>query len=307
MGEREEMVVFLQRALGLALVGTVVEEAFFVCYGEGHNGKSTLMKTVMTLLGVDSDGYACQIRPEVFIGSKPDGENATPVLLSLKGRRFVVASEPDAGTVLSDGAVKMLCSRDPINARGLYRAPVTFMPSHTLFVLTNHIPQIRDFSTGARRRLKLIPFEVQIPENERHPAYEEVLLQEAEGILAWMAEGCRLWVEDGRNLRYPAPVVESSDEFVEDQDELDQFISETFDIGGNGFLTTHEIYACYEDWLSKRGMRHVPSFTKFSRDLKGREQSFGIKSDKRHGGRKGYTGLQLRMREEEQLPAPYDY
>ena len=62
-------------------------------------------------------------------------------------------------------------------------------------VSTNHKPIIRGTDDGIWRRLVLIPFDVQIPEEKVDKDLKYKLLREAPAILNWMAEGAYMWMQ----------------------------------------------------------------------------------------------------------------
>src|SRR5207249_2041771 len=68
-----------------------------------------------------------------------------------------------------------------------------FDPSHKLIIVANHKPIVSDTSPAFWRRLRLVPFDVSIPEHEQDPALLEKFKAEADGILAWMVRGCLMW------------------------------------------------------------------------------------------------------------------
>ena len=45
-----ELASYLQRVIGYALTGITSEQAFWILYGEGANGKSTFIETIMDLI-----------------------------------------------------------------------------------------------------------------------------------------------------------------------------------------------------------------------------------------------------------------
>ena len=61
-------------------------------------------------------------------------------------RKFVKDDTWDA--LLSSSAVKQLCSTDAIHAEQKFKDPFTFKPSHTLVLMTNSLPEIRDRDEG---------------------------------------------------------------------------------------------------------------------------------------------------------------
>lgn len=47
----QALISFMQRAIGYALTGLTIEQSLFILYGNGSNGKSTLIDVLMKLLG----------------------------------------------------------------------------------------------------------------------------------------------------------------------------------------------------------------------------------------------------------------
>ena len=100
--------------------------------------------------------------------------------------------------------VKRLTGRDTIKARFMHQGFFEFKPSHKLFVAVNHRPEIRGTDKGLWRRVRLIPFEVEISEEQQDQKLLEKLIEEAPGILALAVRGCLQWQQSG--LRLPASV-----------------------------------------------------------------------------------------------------
>ena len=62
-GGSKELVRYLQKAVGSSLSGDISEQALFVLYGTGANGKSTFLNTISELLG----DYARNTPSETFM------------------------------------------------------------------------------------------------------------------------------------------------------------------------------------------------------------------------------------------------
>ena len=74
---------------------------------------------------------------------------------------------PEDGRLAAE-RVKAITGSDPITARRLHGNPFTFDPSHSVWLLTNHLPRIADDGHAIWRRVRLvIPFTVTIPEAEQ--------------------------------------------------------------------------------------------------------------------------------------------
>jgi putative DNA primase/helicase len=106
-GAREDLVGFVQRALGYGITGLVSEHVFLMLYGEeGRNGKDTLTSILHRVLGT----LAGAVSNDVILAS---GRFASPGsakshLCRLQGKRLVWASEPGRGAIFDVAQVKYL-------------------------------------------------------------------------------------------------------------------------------------------------------------------------------------------------------
>ncbi|MFX8999958.1 hypothetical protein ABTN27_21770, partial [Acinetobacter baumannii] len=64
-----------------------------------------------------------------------------------------------------------------------------------IWMFGNHRPRITDSGESMWRRLRAIPFNVVIPEDERDTQLEQKLMAELPGIMAWAVDGARKWYE----------------------------------------------------------------------------------------------------------------
>jgi len=97
----QETIHFMLKALGYTLTGCVGESCFFICYGLGANGKTTLIETLMQILGVN---FARPAKFSTFVTTRmldPKYELAT-----FKGMRLVTAVEPDKTGHLDEAVLK---------------------------------------------------------------------------------------------------------------------------------------------------------------------------------------------------------
>lgn len=158
----------VQRELGTALVGAVLDEVLPIWYGTGANGKSTTARIVMALLG----DYAKRAAPNLLV--KKRFEEHPTGIADLAGARLVFSLETDDGKRLAEALVKELTGGDVKKARYLYGDFSEFQQTFSLFLVTNHKPQITGADPGIWRRIRLIPWEVMIPDSEKKPQDEVV-------------------------------------------------------------------------------------------------------------------------------------
>jgi len=100
MGGNENLINFLQRAIGSSLTGVIREHALFILYGTGRDGKSTFLNTIMAMLGA----YAMKAPTELLMANKYDRHPTEKA--DLHGKRLVAAIEAEQGRKLSEVLVK---------------------------------------------------------------------------------------------------------------------------------------------------------------------------------------------------------
>jgi putative DNA primase/helicase len=277
---------FVQRALGYALTGDTREQCFFLLHGTGANGKSTLLNAVKALLG----DYAQQSPACAFMAQRqPNGGAATPEIARLRGARFVSSIETEDGQRLAEELVKTLTGQDTVTARHLYSEHFEFQPAFKLWLAANHRPTIRGDDYAIWRRIRLVPFAVQIPEHERDKELPETLLAEAAGILAWLVRGCLSWQRDG--LGEPEAVRTATQEYRDEQDIIAEFLDDACVLEPQASETAGRLYGAYRQWAESAGHRGVMTKTKFGRRLTDSER--GIERVK-GTATKTYKGVRLR-------------
>jgi putative DNA primase/helicase len=188
-GGDTELIAYLQKAAGYCLTGDTSEQALFILYGSGSNGKSTFTETLAGVLGED---YAKSTTAKTFMQDKR-GDAASNDIARLNGARLVTTMETEDGQRLSTSIIKSATGGDKMAARFLYGEYFEFMPEFKLFFAVNHRPVIRDDSHSIWRRVKLVPFTVTFTDAQKDKRLKETLAAEYAGILAWAVEGCLLW------------------------------------------------------------------------------------------------------------------
>lgn len=240
-----EMRQFLQRAIGYSLTGDTGEQCLFFLYGMGRNGKSVVIETLAELMG----SYHTATRIESLSGK---GAGGIPNdIAALAGARYVTVSETPEGAKLNESLVKDLTGGDTITARFLRHEFFSFRPQFKLWVRGNHKPQIRGTDDGIWRRLMLIPFNVQIPEDEVDSSLPERLRGELPGILNWAIDGCLDWQKKG--LKPPQSVKDALAEYRREMDILGDFISACCVISDGAITESTALYNSYRKWCGMVG------------------------------------------------------
>jgi putative DNA primase/helicase len=244
-GDRE-LIAFVQRAVGYSLTGVTSEQCLFFLYGTGANGKTRFLNAIRETIGVEFS------RVLDFGDLEAKNMDRHPTRFArLVGARWVVASECEQGTRFAESVIKQLTGDDPISAHFMFQNHFEFVPRFKLWIAGNHKPTIRGTDEGIWRRVKVIPFTVTIPAEERDPYLGEKLHTERPGILAWAVQGCLAWQHLG--LRPPAQVSLATQRYQADMDILGMFLEECCVVAPGIGVSSTELYAAYRQWCEKAG------------------------------------------------------
>ncbi len=276
----ENLIRYLQRAIGYSLTGDTSEQCLFLCHGAGANGKSVLLDVILQLLGefgMDAPMSTFTVKQQ---------QTASNDLAMLRAARYVTASETNEGVRLDEALVKKATGQDKLTARKLYQEFFSYQPQFKLWLAMNHKPSIRGVDNGIWRRIRLIPFSVIIPESEQDKNLKRKLLLELPGILAWAVRGCLEWQRAG--MQTPDEVIEATKDYRSEQDVLGAFLEECCILGEHYQVPSRQLYHSYRSWAEEAG-EYVMSQTLFGRRLGDR----GFETSRVHGGTKKRKGLTL--------------
>jgi putative DNA primase/helicase len=280
MNYNTELIHFIQNAAGWAITGDVSEQAMFILFGTGANGKSTFLNTIMNLLG----DYAIATPTETFM--KKSGDQITNDIARLRGTRFVTTTEAEHGRRLSEPLIKQITGNDRMTARFLYGEFFNFDPTFKIWMATNHKPVIKGTDHGIWRRIKLIPFTTRIEEDKQDKHLEKKLMLESSGILNWLIEGARRWCTEG--LKTPNIILSATAEYRAEMDVIGNFIKERCIQSDSVNIKARELFKCYQDWCDENN-EHAVSERFFGLRLK----ELGFEQHRSNDGRY-WHGIHLR-------------
>jgi putative DNA primase/helicase len=279
-----ELIGFLQRAVGYSLTGETKEHALFIPYGTGKNGKTTFVETVRKIFG----DYVKVAEANLLLQRRSEGPRND--IARLAGARLVLTSETGAGGKLDEALVKRLTGGDTMIARFLYQEFEEFYPSAKFWLTTNNKPQIQGRDLAIWRRIKLIPFQVTIPDHEQDKDLGQKFVVELSGILAWAVKGCLEWQRVG--LRPPAEVLAATKEYEQESDELREFLEDCCVVEKTNQSRTvfnSRLFKAWQNHCERNGQKGSWSSAYFGKQLSKRDFGF----DKINGQR-CRTGISLK-------------
>jgi putative DNA primase/helicase len=186
--------------------------------------------------------------PDLFLAR--DNQHTTGQL-DLMGCRLAVVSESDADARLDESKMKRLTGGDRIRARRMRQDFIEFSPSHLALMVTNHLPTVRGDDPATWARLRVIPFEVVIPEAEQDKDLGGKLEVEANAVLSWAIAGWISYRDQG--MAEPEAIKGSTGDYQADSDDVGRFIEDKCVTGPGYKAITATLFLAWSKWRTDQG------------------------------------------------------
>jgi P4 family phage/plasmid primase-like protien len=287
--DNDGVAAFLQQLAGYLLLGGNPERYIFFLHGEGRNGKSVLIETLLKLLG----DYGVPAKSDLIMQHKldRDSESPQPFLLTLRGARYITASEVKQGMKLDAALVKSLTGGDEITVRGLHSAPARFTIEGKIVIRCNHRPIINGADQAIWDRVIEIPFDLRLTEQEQDRHLRETLNTEMPGILSWAVEGCRQYLDAGFNV--PAAVKKQTASYRDAMDSVATWLKERTKKDVAARTSISDLYEDYEMWCSKQSREGLDVVIETKRAVGATLERHGFKRRESHSKTR-WAGVRLK-------------
>lgn len=243
----QDLINYMQKVIGYAVTGLTREQCMWVFYGNGMNGKGKFLTALQEVLG----DYANELPPSELI--LKHNESISNEIARLRASRFLTASESGQSKSFDEAKVKRLTGEERMSARFLFQESFEFYFKGKIFFMTNHKPEIRGYDKGIWRRIKPIPFDLDLKEDQIDKDILEKLLLEKDGILTWCIEGYQKYKEEG--LKEPRRVIEALIEYKEESDKFSEFIESHCVVGESFDVGVSEILQSANEWSKELGFK----------------------------------------------------
>lgn len=281
MGGQEDLVAFLQRAVGYSMTGHIDERCLFVLWGLGRNGKTTFVETIARMMG----DYAGSMRAQALMTKRWD--TIPNDIAHLRGKRFVTVTEAGEHARLDESLVKQVTGGDTLRARFLYGELFEFRPQCKLWLSTNHKPMIRGTDSAIWDRIRLVPFNVRIADPKPRREIDAMFRRELSGIASWAVRGMQQWYRDG--LAEPDQVLEATAAYRSELDLVGAFLAECCELRAEVKALSKDLYRGFQFWAEKGGEASI-SHQMFGRKLSERSE---LRVDRRDKRSRTWAGIKL--------------
>lgn len=270
MNGDKQMIKFLQASCRYMLTGEITTPYVWIITGVSGTGKSVFTNTIARVMG----DYAVTLSDRAFSGRD---EHST-VIAAIEHKRMALSSEVKGK--LKSALVKAISGGDRISARRMRQDAREFQPQCKLVFTCNGLPSV-DVDSAMRRRLLIVPFDHKPDDKDVNVNLMRELKAEHGAILEWMIEGSEIVI--------PESVRSLSDEFMDSQDLIKQFIDTRCYFGADEWVSVIALFTAYQAYCKERN-KSAGSKISFGKEV---EQMPDIRKE-RTGKAWNWIGLQLK-------------
>lgn len=236
----EEDVLYFKKSIARCLNGDRKgnAETFNVWTGRGGNGKSLSGDQVKNTFGK----YYHTISSDTLTKAQDKKGQAQPELAQSRGKRLVMATEPEGNERLQESIIKLLTGGDQISTRDLYKSNVEFVPQFGLFLQCNDIPKIKINDAIVRRLvIQKFPFKfVTDPKDDTIEKKRDNLLPTKVKSPEWRDAFLEILVETYTNhlkhkpdIQLPENVKKATNEYIEENNPVGVWLKDNYEMTSN--------------------------------------------------------------------------
>jgi P4 family phage/plasmid primase-like protien len=283
----------LQRWCGLALIGENVAQRILILIGTPGGGKGTLVRVLTGIIGAANVG---SLRTQLLAERFEVGR--------FLGKTLLYGADVPENFLNHRGAsvLKSLTGGDPMTLefKRSNESPLIDCKFNVVVTCNSRLTVHLEGDTEAwRRRLAIVTYEKPKPTRVIADLDQQILANEASGVLNWMIEGLDNIRADGWQLNLNGSQQKTVDDLLLESDGHNLFVREALIRDDAGELTVEDCWKAYVDFCTARGWTTLMR-NKFSATIGdvvartyGRTVRHDIKDDSGKPQR-GWRGLRLR-------------
>ena len=244
------LIRYVTGLLGYCLTGRTQFQQFWIWAGEGANGKSTLISIVQRLMG---DYTRSILASTLFEGHL--GEQGNYDLALLTGVRLAVAPEAESKYRLHAARLKQLTGGDSVAVRPIYRAPFSFRPCAKIIIVCNRRPDLDTYDDALKRRIRVVPFDHQVPPERQDHDLVMKLTRELPGILNRLVAAGAEFIATQSSA--PEAVRMATQGYFADKDYISWFLGDCAEQQPGCIMPKAQLYELYLAWSRIECLPHV--------------------------------------------------
>lgn len=220
-----------------------------VCFGDGGNGKSTLLEGVGHVFGE----FLCSAAGLEDL-CKPSGYS----LSMMRHTMLNLGSELNGTEIEESANFKKLVSGDTMLTRQIYCKPSLMTATCKLVFLTNHMPRFRGGSHAEMRRLRILRFDRKPPVED--PFLGAKIKAERSGILNWMLDGLAILLQTRAIPRGGDGATMALEALNQSVNPVGAFVADRCKLDPVARVPRQTLLDAFVDWADQLGQKyHDPS------------------------------------------------
>jgi putative DNA primase/helicase len=294
--EDNNLARFLQRLFGYVMSAGNPERKIFTFYGEGRNGKTTLIKIITKIMGEATTGGFSRKIPITALLKKQIESNGEELVLAMKAR-FAYSSESEDGKTYNQALLKDLSGGGTIAPRQLHVGTLNGEPDFTLVIDTNFPIAFSATDQAMVDRVVQVPFDWRVPIDQINLNLEAELLEERVGILAWMVRGAVEYAQNG--LGTCEAVERATKAYVRENNSVAMFHDECIEKtphGAMGDIQVKEMFEAYVAYCKEQVIPGLKNKT-FAKEL----EKLGCEKKTGTGNRTYWQNVRFKKVEDEEM------
>ena len=234
---QEEDQLGMQEFFGYTLYRKKLFEVFVFCLGGGTNGKSTLINTLVDMLGMES----CSLQ------GLHDLTTGRFTVSGLHGKLLNAGLDIGSMTIKEANKIKNIVSDEYLTGEKKGKDIFNFKNTTKFIFSANILPESAEKTEAMMKRPLIFNFSHTITEEEKDPYLHEKLQKELPGILNWSLEGLYRLLENQRFSNQKTSL-ENKKEYIRKSEPVRVFCEEMLDIDYERAIPKDELYDVFENW-----------------------------------------------------------
>ena len=235
--------MILQEFMGYCLMDTCKFEKCLFMYGQGANGKSTVLKVMEQLLGEDH----CSAMNIDDLANRFN-------IPYLQSKLINVSAEAIAKEQSGVQNLKRFISGDRVEGEWKHGERVNYAPRTKFIFAMNLPPNIHDKSHGFNRKVLVLNFNRVFEEWEMDRDLHEKLMEELDGIFIFALEGAMRLLK--QNHFTDGEIIEKDkDMFMGQLNNVLMFVGEQCHLEQDARIKSDDLFEAYKKWCEKCGLR----------------------------------------------------
>lgn len=253
----KNLVDLISEIIGYTLIGgEPFKHRAFMFFGEGRNGKSTLLDIIIELLGRNNvSSVSMKMIDKPFSAVRLDGMLAN-----------IVEESP---TAIDPESFKNIVGGGSVSASFKNKDEFDLKVNARMFFACNEFPHFKDSTVAIKDRLVIIPFKKYIKDKDRDTGIAERLRKESSGILNFALRGLERFKKNNNTFTATPEVDAALGDYMAETDSVAGWVRDNIEYNEDIllFISLADLYNAYKTTVLNDGLKPVAKNT-FSKRMK---------------------------------------